>query len=80
MQQVAEKRGDWRDVLKQKSETVKAVFGPSNPQGQSCLKMLEDTFQRNTMLDDSPLKMAYRVGQHELVSYIKELLEEPNGR
>lgn len=77
MQQV-EKR-DWRDVLRQKSETVKATFGPANPQGQACLKMLEDTFQRNTMLDESAIKMAYRVGQHELVSYIKQLLEENHG-
>jgi hypothetical protein len=77
--QQAEKR-DWRDVLRNKSETFKAVFGPSNPQGQACLKMLENTFQRNTMLHESPVKMAYAVGQHELVSYIKELLEEADGR
>lgn len=66
---------DYREVLREKRELVIATFGPNNPQGQACLKMLEDTFQRGSMLDDSPQRMAYKVGQHELVGYIKELLE-----
>ena len=66
---------DYRETLREKHELIYATFGPGNPQGQACLKMLEKTFQSGSMLSDSPIRMAYNVGQSELVGYIKELLE-----
>jgi hypothetical protein len=75
MPQIAEKQ-DWKAALNKKKELFQAVFGPANPHGQAVLKELERTFQSGTMLSDSQTQLAYNVGQHELVSYIKQLSED----
>lgn len=77
MPQAVEKR-DWKAALTEKRELFQSVFGPANPHGQAVLKELERTFQSGSMLSDSQTQLAYNVGQHELVSYIKQLSEASN--
>ena len=60
-----EKRA-WQDVLRDKAKIVKRT-------PDDVIELLEDTFQRGRMFDDDPHKMAYNIGQYELVEYIKQL-------
>jgi hypothetical protein len=41
--------------------------------GKLFLKHLVDLCQRCKLYDENPQKMAYRVGQYELVEYLKDL-------
>jgi hypothetical protein len=69
---MAEKQ-DWRDKLKQKAEVISRAL--DNETGQAFLEVLEETFQRGRLYDENPNAMAYNVGQHELVEYLKTMKE-----
>ena len=63
---------DWKTVIKRKSQVIQRVM--QGPDGDEFMTLLEDTFQ-SSMFDADPLKMSYKVGQFELVEYLKSLKE-----
>jgi hypothetical protein len=64
---------DWRTQLREKAELVNRAL--DNETGQAFLAMLEETFQRGVLYHENPTKMGYNVGQHELVEYLKTMME-----
>lgn len=68
---------DWKTIIKRKAQVIERVL--STPDGAEFMKLLEDTFQ-TSMFDTDPVKMGYKVGQFELVEYLKSLKEvNPDG-
>lgn len=67
---------DWKSKLQDKADLVQRAL--ANDTGQAFLVMLEDTFQGGRLYDESATKMAYNVGQHELVEYLKGMLKVAN--
>jgi len=63
--------------LEQKAKLFNQVF--STTQGRLVLEMLTEDFCNRSLLDSDPLKMAHRVGQHDLVQYITDMTGAPNG-
>lgn len=64
---------EWREKLREKAELVNRTL--DNETGKAFLEMLEETFQRGRLYDANPNTMAYNVGQHELVEYLKTMME-----
>jgi len=63
------------EELKRKGQVVRRVL--NTPDGKELVEVLERTFQQR-MFDVDPAKMAYKVGQYELVEYLKTLARMKN--
>ncbi len=67
---------EFRDGLFEKSKLYAQVFGTDA--GKKVLKELDDLYIKPEVFNSDPLKMARNVGQHDLVKFIKELVELKN--
>jgi len=67
---------EFRDKLFEKSKRYSQVFGTDA--GKEVLKELVDLYIKPEVFNSDPLKMARNVGQHDLVKFIKELVELKN--
>ena len=63
----------WQAAMEDKIKVVRAALG--DDAGKAFLQLLEDTFQRHKLFEESTTRMAYNIGQFELVQYLKELVE-----
>ncbi len=64
------------DSLQDRRRIIHNTF--TTHDGKLCLEMLIADFQTCKLYDESTSKMAYRVGQFELVQYLKEMTEHSN--
>ena len=64
---------EWRQEFDKKAHTVHKVF--STQDGEKVMKLLADSFGAGNVFDENPYKMARNAGQHELVEYLKILIE-----
>lgn len=67
---------DWKAAVREKSQLVHRVAETHD--GKALLDMLEQTFERRSLFDDSTNKMAYNLGQRDVVQYLRELAENMN--
>lgn len=61
---------EWRNDLKSDRQCIERIANTKD--GEQMLGMLERIFQVQ-VFDADPIKMAYNVGQYELVEYLKRL-------
>ena len=64
---------DILERLRNKSRTFKSVF--SSEQGQVVLQALEDEFNHVNIKSADPHETYYRLGQRDVVVYIRQLME-----
>ena len=67
---------DWKVAVREKSQLIHRISQSAD--GKALLDMLEQTFERRSLFDDSPNKMAYNLGQRDVVQYLRELAENMN--
>jgi len=58
--------------LRAKSKNFNSVF--SSPQGEQVLVALEEEFNHDNIMAEDPYKTAYRLGQRDVVVYIRQLM------
>lgn len=69
---------DWKEAVREKSQLVSRVV--ESHDGKALFDMLEQTFERRSLFDESTTKMAYNLGQRDVVQYLRELAENVNER
>lgn len=74
-QQAAEEK--WKEDVGRKGELIRKVF--NTPNGKKLFKELEFTFSHQSCFDPCPYRTSYKLGQQELIGYIRQLKEHtPN--
>lgn len=66
----------FKDSLFEKGKLYRQVFNTES--GKKVLKELDDLYIKPEIFNIDPLKMARNVGQHDLIKFIKELVELKN--
>jgi hypothetical protein len=68
---------DLLNKMKEKQRSIRKVFNTAD--GQVLLEVLEDEFDKDILFDPDPLKMAYKLGGRDLLTYIKQIISHKEG-
>lgn len=69
----------WQEAVDRKGILFRKVFGTSN--GKKAFQELVDIFVKQSSKGVDPYDTYYKLGQRELVEYIRQIMEnEPNER
>lgn len=63
----------WKEALREKSDLVRQVA--ETELGARLFELLEETFERRSLVGDGPHETYYRLGQRDVVQYLRELRE-----
>lgn len=61
----------WKEKLREKSSVVRDAF--STEAGQKLEKLLIETFEDKSLKSEDPHETYYRLGQRDVVQYLREL-------
>jgi hypothetical protein len=64
---------DWQDRLRETQQLLQRLG--SNPDGKALIKLLRETFEDRHLRGDDPYDTYYRLGQRDVVQYLRTLME-----